>query len=177
RGDGGAGGLPAVRAGPAAGGGALDHHRRVALLRAAPVRSHLLGTRRPLVLRLGGTARQLVLPPSQDSAVGHREHRDPPHPSPASPDSQLPAGAGAARQPRASGGAAADLVGEPALRAADVVGRAGAEAGAVQGRAGASPRLVGPTRTSAPPSDRSSPPAGRGANSRAGRLTRESPRP
>ncbi len=55
---------------------------RLALLRAAPVRGHLLGGRRRVECRAGCPGGQLLLRPAARPALVQRQHRLPPHPPP-----------------------------------------------------------------------------------------------
>ena len=76
--------------------------RRLAVLRAAPVRGHVLGARRDLERARGGAARQLALRSAARAALVHRQYRRAPRPPSVQPHSVLPAAAGAARSSRAA---------------------------------------------------------------------------
>ena len=74
--------------------------RRLAVLRPAPVRAHLLGVGRGLERPHRRPARQLALRPAARAALVHGEHRHPSCPSSVQPDPLLPARRGAARASR-----------------------------------------------------------------------------
>ena len=124
------------RARRSAGAGA-DHAARLvgrglAVLRAAPVRAHLLGVGRGLEPPHRRPARQLALRSAARAALVHGQHRHPSHPSSVQSDPLLPARRGAARAPGAARGQSPDAQGELPLPAARAVGRGPAATGGVR---------------------------------------------
>ena len=101
---------------------ALAHHaagsldRRLAVLRPAPVRGHILGQRKRLEPAGGGAARKLALRPAGDTALVYRQHRRASRASFVQPDSVLPVAAGSARLSRARPRGSADARRERSLR-------------------------------------------------------------
>ena len=85
-----------VRAGASADHAARGLDRRVAVLRAAPVRADDLGGRRALGPARGRAARQLALRAAGDPALVYGQYWRAPHPSFEQQHSVLPAGDGAA---------------------------------------------------------------------------------
>ena len=73
--------------------------RRLALLRPAPVRGHLLGSPRRVELRRRGAPRQLVPEAPHGAAVLHRQHRPAPRAPPERPDPELQPPGRARREP------------------------------------------------------------------------------
>ena len=85
--------------------------RRLAVLRPAPVRGHLLARPAGVGLPPRRAPRQLVVRPAAVPALVDRQHRLPPHPPPLEPHPELPPARVPARLSRAAEGAAAHASG------------------------------------------------------------------
>ncbi len=99
----------------------------MAVLRAAHLRGRVLDQGQGVGLERSGDRRQFLLRPAAGDPLVHRQHRLPPHPPPGQPHPELQPARGLRVAPDAAGGAAADLLDQPQVRATEAVGR-GAQA-------------------------------------------------
>ena len=110
--------------------------RRVALLRAAPVRGDDMGAVGEVEPARGGAARQFALRTAAAARLVLRQYRRAPRSSPVERYSLLSASRGFARPSRAGRGRSAPSSGQPRLRATRALGRGPTTDGVVPRRAG-----------------------------------------